>query len=432
MKTNVRMYAEIAKVTQQDDGTLLVSGYASSGCVDSEGETITPEAMKAAIPDYMKFGAVREMHQPSAAGTATRAEVNEEGKTEFEALVVDPIAVKKVTSGVYKGFSIGGKVTARDPADKKIIKGLNLVEVSLVDRPANPEAVISIFKAERTAEDDVSELAELIDSGEVTPAQLIELAKAAKAAKTEEIKKGLYSVADFAGVLSQLSWITRDSQDEADYENDASPVPKQLRDWLGQGLAILQAMAAEECAELMAQLRTAAGDVDVLTMAAQGMQLAKAGAKFSAATKDTLSAVHKAMQDAHAGLKDACDKMDAMAYKDDGGGDDAAMAAQVDGLKKAADAAKAEVTEALQKAAALQAENENLAKRVKELEAQPAPAKGATRAIGKTEDAGGVDASKFEGFVPVTNARGELDEAATLIKAIHGGQIGRRLIPTAV
>lgn len=429
MKTNLRMYAEIAKITEQNDGTLLVSGFASSGAVDSDGEVITPEAMKAAIPDYMKFGAVREMHQPSAAGTATRAEVNEDGKTEFEAHVVDPVAVKKVQTGVYKGFSIGGKVTLRDAADKKIIKGLNLVEVSLVDRPANPEAVIRIFKAERTPEDDVAELAELIDSGTVTPAQLIELAKAAKAAKEDEIKKGLYSVGDFACVLSSLAWITRDSQDEADYERDSSPVPKQLRDWLAEGLGILQAMAAEEAAELMQQLRSAAGDVDVLTMAAHGVDLSKAGAKFSAGTKDTLAAVHKAMQDAHAGLKDACDKMDALEYKDDGN-DDAAMAAQVEGLQKAADVARAEVAEALQKAQTLQQENEVLAKRVKELEAMPAAVKGVAKAIDKTADSTTGASAQLNGFTPVVDNRGQLDEAATLIKAIHTGAIGRRLTVT--
>ena len=135
-----RLYAEINKVEDQDDGTIKVYGIASTGSVDSDGETITADCMRAAIPDYMKFGAVREMHQPSAAGTALSAEVNADGVTEFSALVVDPVAIIKVRTGVYKGFSVGGKVTERDLMDKKIIKGLNLFEVSLVDRPANPDA----------------------------------------------------------------------------------------------------------------------------------------------------------------------------------------------------------------------------------------------------------------------------------------------------
>ena len=85
-----RLYGEIAKTEQQDDGTVKVWGYASSEAVDSDGEIITAEAMKAAIPDYMKFGAVREMHGKSAAGTAIEIKVEDDGRTYFGAHVVDP------------------------------------------------------------------------------------------------------------------------------------------------------------------------------------------------------------------------------------------------------------------------------------------------------------------------------------------------------
>lgn len=144
----MRFYGDICKTEEQDDGTVKVWGYASSSAVDSDGETITADAMKAAIPDYMKWGAVREMHQPKAAGTAIEAEVQEDGRTYFGAHIVDTEAVKKVNAGVYKGFSIGGKVTGRDELNKSTVTGLKLVEVSLVDRPANPEAMIMIVKIE--------------------------------------------------------------------------------------------------------------------------------------------------------------------------------------------------------------------------------------------------------------------------------------------
>lgn len=154
----MKLYAEIAKTEAQEDGTIKVWGYASSSAVDADGETVTADAMKAAIPDYMKFGAVREMHGKSAAGTAIEARVEEDGRTFFGAHVVDPIAVKKVQTGVYKGFSIGGRVTARDDMNKSVIKGLDLVEISLVDRPANPDAVFTCYKADGVpAEDDERE-----------------------------------------------------------------------------------------------------------------------------------------------------------------------------------------------------------------------------------------------------------------------------------
>ena len=144
-----KLYAEIAKMEAQDDGTVKVWGYASSEAVDSDGKVIAAEAMKAAIPDYMKFGAVREMHGSNAAGTAIEINVEDDGRTFFGAHIVDPVAVTKVKTGVYKGFSIGGSVTARDELNKSQITGLKLTEISLVDRPANPDAVFTCFKADK-------------------------------------------------------------------------------------------------------------------------------------------------------------------------------------------------------------------------------------------------------------------------------------------
>lgn len=149
-----KLYAEIAKMEAQDDGTVKVWGYASSEAVDSDGETIAAEAMKAAIPDYMKFGAVREMHGSNAAGTAIEINVEDDGRTFFGAHIVDPVAVTKVKTGVYKGFSIGGSVTARDELNKSQITGLKLTEISLVDRPANPDAVFTCFKADKPKDEE--------------------------------------------------------------------------------------------------------------------------------------------------------------------------------------------------------------------------------------------------------------------------------------
>ncbi len=144
----MRMFGEITKVEAQDDGTIKVVGVASTGAVDEADETVLPDAMKAALPAYMRFGALREMHGMSAAGATLSAHVDEAGVTRIEAHVVDPLAVKKVQLGVYKGFSIGGKVLARDPDDRKIITKLRLNEISLVDRPCNPEAVVEMWKAD--------------------------------------------------------------------------------------------------------------------------------------------------------------------------------------------------------------------------------------------------------------------------------------------
>ena len=144
----MRLFGELTKIEDQPDGTLKVFGVASTGARDDAGEIVRPEAMKAALPDYARYPALREMHQPTAAGRTLEASVDGDGATRIVAHVVDPVAVAKVKSRTYSGFSIGGRVLARDPADASIITKIRLSEISLVDRPANPEAVIDLWKAD--------------------------------------------------------------------------------------------------------------------------------------------------------------------------------------------------------------------------------------------------------------------------------------------
>jgi HK97 family phage prohead protease len=146
--TRFRQFGAITKIEDQEDGTIKVWGVASSETRDQQGETITAAAMKAALPDYGRFPALREMHEPSAAGRVVEAEVDDHGITQICAHVVDPLAITKVRAGVYAGFSIGGKVLKRDTADRSVITALKLVEISLVDSPCNPDAVINMWKAD--------------------------------------------------------------------------------------------------------------------------------------------------------------------------------------------------------------------------------------------------------------------------------------------
>ncbi|MGH7122409.1 MAG: HK97 family phage prohead protease, partial [Acetobacteraceae bacterium] len=128
-----------------DEDRREVYGYASTEARDSQGEIVRREALEAALPAYMRFANIREMHQPSAVGVALDAAVDDKGLY-LKARIVDDDAWVKVREGVYKGFSIGGRVTRRDPDDARIITGVELAEISLVDRPANPEAVFALWK----------------------------------------------------------------------------------------------------------------------------------------------------------------------------------------------------------------------------------------------------------------------------------------------
>jgi len=60
------------------DGTVRVHGIATTEAVDDQGEIVRADAMRAALPDYMRFPAIREMHQLSAAGTALEADVGDD------------------------------------------------------------------------------------------------------------------------------------------------------------------------------------------------------------------------------------------------------------------------------------------------------------------------------------------------------------------
>ncbi|MEI6730512.1 MAG: XkdF-like putative serine protease domain-containing protein, partial [Pseudomonadota bacterium] len=223
----MRIYGTINKYEPQDDGSIIISGIASSEAVDSDGEVITSDAMKAALPDYMKFANIREMHQAKAAGVALEAEVQADGNTWIKAHIVDAEAVKKVKSKTYKGFSIGGKVTLRDELDKSRITGVRLSEISLVDRPANPEAMISFGKVEISDESDETQ-----------------------ATAGSEVKKGMHGVANLAMILKQILYLQEDNAGEANFEGDNSTMPEEIKAWLTQGGVLLRNMVAEETTEL--------------------------------------------------------------------------------------------------------------------------------------------------------------------------------------
>ena len=139
----MRIYAPLQKI---DEEQRMVYGYASTEALDSQGEIIKRDAIEAALPGFMRFGNIREMHQPSAVGKAKGATIDDKGLY-LAAKIVDDEAWAKVKEGVYSGFSVAGQVTARDPMQKHVITGCSLSEISLVDRPSNPEAVFEMFKS---------------------------------------------------------------------------------------------------------------------------------------------------------------------------------------------------------------------------------------------------------------------------------------------
>src|SRR5574340_691806 len=149
---NFTVFMPIEKI---DKKKRTVSGYASTQTRDSDGEVISLQAVKAALPDYMSFGNIREMHKLSAVGTAEEANIDSKGLF-LTAKIVDDAAWKKCEEKVYKGFSIGGSKLAKTG---DTVTKIELTEISVVDRPANPDCRFQIAKcAKEMAEGDLGHL----------------------------------------------------------------------------------------------------------------------------------------------------------------------------------------------------------------------------------------------------------------------------------
>jgi phage head maturation protease len=103
---------------QKREAQGMVFGYASTEAVDSDGETIPKTAVSAALNDYLEWGDLREMHQPSAVGKIVSVKMDAKGLY-IQARVVDDSAWAKIVAGVYRGFSFGGKVIERDSKNWK-------------------------------------------------------------------------------------------------------------------------------------------------------------------------------------------------------------------------------------------------------------------------------------------------------------------------
>lgn len=159
---NVRLSMPLTKV---DKERRIVSGFASLDNVDKQDDIVTSEA---SLDAFAKFrGNIREMHQPSAVGKMVSFKEDKyfdpESKKFYKGVFVSAYISKgandaweKVLDGTYTGFSIGGRMNKWDDAydeksDKtiRVIKEYDLVELSLVDSPANQFAnIVSVEKVD--------------------------------------------------------------------------------------------------------------------------------------------------------------------------------------------------------------------------------------------------------------------------------------------
>ena len=159
---DVRLSMPFSKV---DKERRIVSGFATLDNVDKQNDIVTPEA---SLKAFQKFrGNIREMHQPISVGKMVSFKEDKyfdpDTKKMYSGVYVSAYISKgaqdtweKVLDGTLSGFSIGGRMNKWDDAfntemDKqvRVIKDYDLLELSLVDNPANQFAnILSIQKVD--------------------------------------------------------------------------------------------------------------------------------------------------------------------------------------------------------------------------------------------------------------------------------------------
>ena len=140
-----------------------VSGFATLDNVDQTGDVVTMEASIKAFENFR--GNIREMHSSNAVGKmiSFKPETYYDAKSQefYNGVYVDAYVSKgaqdtweKVLDGTLTGFSIGGKIIESDNEVNKstgkttrFIKDYSLMELSIVDSPANELCnILSISK----------------------------------------------------------------------------------------------------------------------------------------------------------------------------------------------------------------------------------------------------------------------------------------------
>jgi hypothetical protein len=164
LTTNGQQVTLTMPISKVDVEKRIVSGFATLDNIDRQGDRVTAEASRKAFENFR--GNVRLMHQPIPAGKVVnfRTETFFDTTTnkQYNGVYVDAYISKgadsiweMVLDGTLTGFSIGGNVKDSEPVldgesmkTVRIIKDYDLVELSLVDSPANQLA--NIFSIQKT------------------------------------------------------------------------------------------------------------------------------------------------------------------------------------------------------------------------------------------------------------------------------------------
>src|SRR5208337_4356887 len=154
--SSLDLFLPLAKV---DLDRRIVTGVATAETPDRSGEICDYASSKPYFEKWSaealaasggkSLGAVRAMHNKIAAGKLTGIDFDDEMKrVVVSAKIVDDDEWRKVTEGVYTGFSQGGRYVKRwpDPDSGLVRYTAEPHEISLVDLPCLPDATFEVVK----------------------------------------------------------------------------------------------------------------------------------------------------------------------------------------------------------------------------------------------------------------------------------------------
>lgn len=151
----------IIKTETTPDGDVYVYGKATDGSVDSDEQIVDTDWSAKAIGEWLATGAnVRVQHnaQRDPAGVGVEVDTDSDGTTWVKSLVVEPVAKTLVLKKALRAYSVGisRPKIVRDPVARggRIVDG-EIIEISLVDRPANKNCGIQLMKADKDGNAEV-------------------------------------------------------------------------------------------------------------------------------------------------------------------------------------------------------------------------------------------------------------------------------------
>jgi hypothetical protein len=153
----------MVKFNVLDEEKRLVAGYISTEIVDNQGDLVPIEELEKTMLTLMdRGGFLNYSHSNKSVGKILQWDVRENPEVKkkgiyvvakiFNDYHVDDLVWEKVKAGELGGFSIGAtakeaKMKLRDgkrglPRDVDVLHDVSLMEVSLVENPANPLALV--------------------------------------------------------------------------------------------------------------------------------------------------------------------------------------------------------------------------------------------------------------------------------------------------